>query len=427
MRKSLSIFPLLTAFLFHAFFFASGLRAGAADGTLDVYWVDVEGGGATLIVTPAGESVLIDSGYPGERDAKRIFEVATREAGVKQIDHLVTTHYHLDHFGGAATLATLMPIRNVYDNRLFKEGWEKPSKEYLEFKAEKRVVLSAGDEIPLRQPDRASAQGQGPDPAFAQGQEPERSFARGREPDRAGPIGTQSRTLSRTSSEAPKSSDLRSDRTDTVRLPPSRAGQVLSLRCVMARQTPLPAPPDAVANDDCAGARRQRPDYGDNANSINLLLTFGDFRFFDGGDTSWNVELKLVCPVKLVPPVDVYQVNHHGQASSNNPLLIAALSPTVAVMNNGPRKGGQPLAFATLKAQPSIQALYAMHKNVKPGEEDANTADELIANVDEACQGNYIKMSVAPDGERYTIAIPAKGYTRTFSTNHPAASRGVGK
>src|SRR6476661_8780635 len=107
--------------------------AGAAEHTLDIYWVDVEGGGATLIVTPAGESVLIDSGYPGERDARRIFEVATGAAGVKQIDHLVTTHYHLDHFGGAATLSTLMPIRNVYDNELFREGWEKPSKEYLEF------------------------------------------------------------------------------------------------------------------------------------------------------------------------------------------------------------------------------------------------------------------------------------------------------
>jgi hypothetical protein len=125
--------------------------------------------------------------------------------------------------------------------------------------------------------------------------------------------------------------------------------------------------------------------------------------------------------------VDVYQVNHHGQASSNNPLLIAALSPTVAVMNNGPRKGGQPQALATLKAQPSIEALYTMHKNVKPGEEDANTADDLIANIDEACQGNYIKMSVAPDGERYTISIPAKGYTRTFSTRQPAALLGVGK
>jgi hypothetical protein len=68
-----------------------------------------------------------------------------------------------------------------------------------------------------------------------------------------------------------------------------------------------------------------------------------------------------------------------------------------------------------------------MHKNVRPGEEDANTADELIANLDEACEGNCIKMTVAPDGERYTIAIPAKGYTRSFSTRQTAASLGVQK
>ena len=207
----------------------------------------------------------------------------------------------------------------------------------------------------------------------------------------------------------------------------NRAGTArLTLRCLMARQKTIPAPTDAVANDDCAQARRQRPDYGDNANSINLVLSFGDFRFFDGGDTSWNVELKLVCPVKLVGPVDVYQVNHHGQATSNHPLLIAALSPTVAVMNNGPRKGGQPKSFATLKAQPSIQALYQVHKNVKPGEEGANTQDEFIANVDEACHAHFIKMSIAPDGESYTISIPATGHTRRFTTRQAASAAPAG-
>ena len=73
--------------------------------TLDVYWVDVEGGGGTLIVTPAGESILIDTGMPGGRDPGRLHEAATKVAGVKQIDHLITTHCHIDHFGGAAELS----------------------------------------------------------------------------------------------------------------------------------------------------------------------------------------------------------------------------------------------------------------------------------------------------------------------------------
>src|SRR5262245_13523102 len=90
--------------------------AGASSATLDIYWIDSEGGGSTLIVTPLGESVLIDSGNAGVRDPKRIHQTATQAAGLKQIDHYVTTHFHTDHFGGAAELAALMPIVNVWDN-----------------------------------------------------------------------------------------------------------------------------------------------------------------------------------------------------------------------------------------------------------------------------------------------------------------------
>ena len=82
--------------------------------TLDIYWNDVEGGGATLIVTPAGESILIDSGNPGGRDAGRIFKT-TQIAGLKKIDYYFTTHFHIDHYGGAAELSKLIPIGEVLD------------------------------------------------------------------------------------------------------------------------------------------------------------------------------------------------------------------------------------------------------------------------------------------------------------------------
>lgn len=135
--------------------FNAAAFGGAADKKLEIYWVDVEGGAATLVVTPAGESVLIDTGNPGGRDSARIHKVATEIAGLKQIDHLVTTHYHRDHFGGAAELAALMPIKTVYDNGEFQGGRERPSKEYLEFKAERKVI-NPGDEIPLRQTEGAA-------------------------------------------------------------------------------------------------------------------------------------------------------------------------------------------------------------------------------------------------------------------------------
>ena len=97
-----SILPILLA---TAALLLTGSATAKDSKTLDVYWIDVEGGGGTLIVTPAGESILIDTGMPGGRDPGRIHEAATKVAGVKQIDHLITTHFHIDHFGGAAELA----------------------------------------------------------------------------------------------------------------------------------------------------------------------------------------------------------------------------------------------------------------------------------------------------------------------------------
>src|ERR1700722_5853022 len=96
-------------FLFSAFL-------AQADGkTLDIYWIDVEGGARTLIATPAGQSVLMDTGGPGATTAARIHDAAT-QAGVSRIDYLIVTHFHIDHFGGAADLAKLMPIGTVFDN-----------------------------------------------------------------------------------------------------------------------------------------------------------------------------------------------------------------------------------------------------------------------------------------------------------------------
>src|SRR5215211_1265104 len=82
---------------------------------LDITWIDTEGGAATLVVTPAGESVLIDCGNPGARDAERIHHVAADVAGLKAIDHLVITHWHLDHYGSVGRLSRMIPIRHYYD------------------------------------------------------------------------------------------------------------------------------------------------------------------------------------------------------------------------------------------------------------------------------------------------------------------------
>src|SRR5687767_13219786 len=86
--------------------------------TLDIYLVDVEGGNATLFVAPSGESLLIDTGNGGAgamRDADRIL-AATKDAGLSQINHLITTHYHGDHIGAMSEVASRIPIRNFIDH-----------------------------------------------------------------------------------------------------------------------------------------------------------------------------------------------------------------------------------------------------------------------------------------------------------------------
>src|SRR5882672_6447661 len=106
MRKTLMALP---AFLCAVAF--------AAPAKLDIYWIDAEGGAATLIVAPSGESLLVDSGNrtPDDRDAKRIL-AAAQQAGLTKIDILLTTHFHGDHIGGMAALAKMIPIGLYMDH-----------------------------------------------------------------------------------------------------------------------------------------------------------------------------------------------------------------------------------------------------------------------------------------------------------------------
>src|SRR5438876_55876 len=97
--------------------FASLTIAAGAARTLDFYFIDVEGGQSTLIVTPAGQTLLVDTGWAGNggRDAGRIL-AAMRAAGVSRIDHLLITHFHTDHDGGIVELAAKVPIGTFYDH-----------------------------------------------------------------------------------------------------------------------------------------------------------------------------------------------------------------------------------------------------------------------------------------------------------------------
>ena len=120
--------------------------------TLDVYFIDTEGGQATLFVSPSGEPAMVDSGNPGGRDMGRIMAVV-REVGLTKIDFLVTTHYHVDHIGGMRELAAQIPIRHFVDHGPSVEASE-PLPGFDDADTELRAqaeytIASPGDTIPI--------------------------------------------------------------------------------------------------------------------------------------------------------------------------------------------------------------------------------------------------------------------------------------
>jgi beta-lactamase superfamily II metal-dependent hydrolase len=125
--------------------------ARAQPGNLNIYWVDVEGGAATLVVSPSGESLLYDSGWEvGDRDARRILDAA-QQAGVKKIDYFVLSHFHADHAGGIRALAKMIPIGRCFDRGDFIEPANQRWRDaYLSACSTKRTILKAGDRIPLK-------------------------------------------------------------------------------------------------------------------------------------------------------------------------------------------------------------------------------------------------------------------------------------
>ena len=317
--------------------------------TLDIYFIDVEGGAATLIVTPLGESILVDSGFPGDRDAGRIARVARDEAHLTQIDHYITTHWHRDHVGGIAKLVELIPVKRFYDHGL--------------------PAAPAPDILPdLIEAYKKTTHG-------------------------------QTRTL---------------NAGEEIKLRNARPIPLMRLRVLAANGVVEGEPTGSPQIRTCSPDQKPMPeDKTDNANSIGFLLSFGRFRFFDGGDLTWNVENKLVCPRNLVGAVDVYQVDHHGADTSNNPSLVSALSPGVAIINNGARKAGEVKTFATLRATPGIEGIYQLHRNVLTSAND-NAPFTYIANDEENCRGEFIKLSVDEFAKTFTVNIDAKQVNRKY-------------
>jgi competence protein ComEC len=273
--------------------------------TLDVYVIDVEGGEATLFVSPTGESLLVDTGWPGfeGRDADRIV-AAAKHAGIKQIDHLVITHYHADHVGGTAQLAARLPIRHFIDRG--SDVGEDERAQYQTYSA----IRAAGRATEIRPGDTIPVSGLSVRVIAAGG---------------------------------------------AVLSAPLQGEGAANPACSIFK----PHGPDITS---------RVADRGDSR-SVSLFVTYGRFKTVIMGDLTWNKEFELMCPRNPLGEVDVYLVSHHGSDTSGSAALVHALRPRAAVMNNGPRKGGAPLVFQILNETPGLQDLWQNHYSVPAGQQ----------------------------------------------------------
>jgi competence protein ComEC len=296
---------------------------------LEIYAIDVEGGQATLVISPSGESLLVDTGWGGhnKRDALRI-AAAAKKAGVKKIDYLVITHYHADHVGGIGQLAEKLPILNFVDHGPSVEN-DKAAQvlynEYAAFRAKgTHLQVKPGDTIPIK--------------------------------------GLDVKVL-------------------------SAGGHVID----------APLPGAGQPNAECGSFDTRPPDPSENAQSVGILIAYGNFRMIDLGDLTWNKEKDLVCPVNKLGRVDLYLVSHHGMDMSGSPQLVHALHPKVALMDNGAKKGGSDAAWQAIHDTPGTPDIWQLHFAVSGGK-DHNAADPFIANIDEICEGKWIRVDAQKDG-----------------------------
>jgi competence protein ComEC len=353
---------------------ATGQKPATGSKDLKIMSIDAEGGAAVLLVTPEGKSLLIDTGFPprGPRPAApgaaappppdpnappplstadRIV-AAAKTLGVTKIDYLLMTHYHVDHVGGVPLLLEKMQVGAFIDHG--------PNAELLAPDAPPRMVNNAPQ---LYYPKWEAA------------------------------IAGHEHTTVKVGDKL----DIGSLHLQIV----TSAGKVLT--------SPLPGA--GQANGACANVPAKEENGGvENEQSVGMVMTFGNTKILYLGDLTWNKEIELLCPVNRVGKVDLYFVSGHGMDLSSSPPTVA-LDPLVAIMQNGPTKGGDEAVIKTVNSYPSLQGFWRTHYSRRYP--DSNGDPNFIANMDGVPDaGNGILVDITPSGAM-TVTNTRNGFSKT--------------
>jgi competence protein ComEC len=306
----------------------------AAEKTLDVYLIDVEGGKALLAISPAGESLLIDVGWPklADREASTDRLISDlKSVGVKKLDTLVISHFDTDHMGDVPAFAARFPIRRIVDHGALNtsgKGVEARYRPYAElFGKIEHAAVKPGDSIPFKGA-------------------------------RVTVVAAGNRVIEK----------------------PVKGGGLPNPFCAAGKRA------DAIAQD------------AEDNMSVGLLFTLGKFRMIDLADLEAHDNWNLVCPNNLIGTVDVYQVNVHGQFKGMEPALVNALRPRVAMMGNGARKGGDPETWPILRATPGLEDVWQSHFSTAGGSGKNPPQDFIANLDSEKDGNKMLKLSAREDG-----------------------------
>lgn len=332
----------------------------ANDDTLLIDAIDVEGGAATLYITPAHRSLLIDSGWSTgvtakDPDSAQRIIAAARRHGLSKLDYVLITHYHVDHVGGVPELLSQFPVGTILDHG----------------------------------PNRESP---APDtPAAYAALQPAVLYPKYLEAIR----GHGHRTLKPG---------------DTLNIGSLHLTVVTSDGAVIDRALPGAGEPIA----DCAGMSPMDKDGGEeNARSVGVILTFGRARIASFGDLTWNMENKLVCPRDKVGQVDLFFVSNHGTNLNNSPALLHALAPRIAIVGNGAKKGADVETYETVSRSPRLQRLWQLHFAERTDAQH-NAPDAYIANPDSGSDMHAsLGIAVSREGA-FTVTNDRSGFSESY-------------